>query len=139
MGRLDKRRAAVANTFLAGNLTADPEHRSSEGAKPSVAFTVAVNRRRQINGKWEDASSSFHRCVVWAEQAQRVLADLHKGDRVIVIGELRTHTYKDTEGKPHTSTVVSVEEAGRPCASSMPPWATAATPPTRRSGTTWPN
>ena len=73
-------------------------------------FTVAVNRRHQANGKWVDGATSFHRCVVWHEQAQRVLDDLHKGNRVIVVGELVTRAYKDKEGSPHTSTSMQVDE-----------------------------
>lgn len=101
----------MANVFLAGNLTRDPEPGKSNGDLYAT-FTVAVNRRHQVNGTWVDGATSFHRCVVWHDQAQRVLDDLGKGNRVIVVGELVTRAYKDKEGNPHASTSVGVDEVG---------------------------
>lgn len=84
---------------LEGNLTGDPEYGESEAGNTYARFTVAVNDRRlnETTGTWEDAGTVFHRVVAFNQQARHVGASLHKGDSVIVAGDLRFGTYVDKE------------------------------------------
>jgi len=84
---------------IEGNLTGDPEHGSSESGNEYARFTVAVNDRRlnDMTGLWEDAGTLFHRVVVFNQQSRHVADSLHKGDSVIVAGDLRFGTYTDKE------------------------------------------
>ena len=84
---------------LEGNLTGDPEHGGSDNGTEYARFTVAVNDRRlnETTGTWEDAGTVFHRVVVFNQQARNVADSLHKGDSVIVAGDLRFGTYTDKE------------------------------------------
>ena len=84
---------------LEGNLTSDPEHGGSDNGTEYARFTVAVNDRRlnETTGTWEDAGTVFHRVVVFNQQARNVADSLHKGDAVIVAGDLRFGTYTDKE------------------------------------------
>jgi single-strand DNA-binding protein len=84
---------------LEGNLTGDPEHGATDSGTDWARFTVAVNDRRlnQHTGLWEDAGTVFHRVVVFNQQAAHVAASLHKGDNVLVAGDLRFGTYIDKE------------------------------------------
>jgi single-strand DNA-binding protein len=84
---------------IEGNLTADPEHGTSENQVEYARFSVAVNDRRlnDDTGKWEDASTVFHRVVVFGEQAQHVVDSLHEGNRVLVSGDLRFGTFTDKD------------------------------------------
>jgi single-strand DNA-binding protein len=84
---------------LEGNLTSDPEHGGSDNGTEYARFTVAVNDRRlnETTGTWEDAGTVFHRVVVFNQQARNVADSLHKGDSVIVSGDLRFGTYTDKE------------------------------------------
>lgn len=83
---------------IEGNLTGDPEHGTSDNGNEYARFSVAVNDRRlnDTTGRWEDAGSVFHRVVVFNQQARHVADSLHKGDAVLVAGDLRFGTYTDT-------------------------------------------
>lgn len=84
---------------LEGNLTGDPEHGTGESGNEYARFTVAVNDRRlnETTGRWEDAGTVFHRVVVFSQQARHVADSLHKGDSVLLAGDLRFGTYVDKE------------------------------------------
>lgn len=96
---------------IEGNLTGDPEHGAGETGNEYARFTVAVNDRRlnETTNTWEDAGTVFHRVVVFNQQSQNVAQSLHKGDSVIVAGDLRfgTYTDKDTGQSRETRDIVA--------------------------------
>ena len=69
---------------IEGNLTADPEHGTSDDGTEYARFSVAVNDRRlnEQTGQWEDGDTVFHRVVAFNEQSRHIVDSLHKGDRV---------------------------------------------------------
>ncbi|GGU53186.1 single-stranded DNA-binding protein [Streptomyces violascens] len=82
---------------IVGNLTDDPELRFTPSGAAVAKFSVAVNRRqfdRQAN-EWKEAGTDFHRVSVWRDLAEHVAGTLTKGMRVIVVGELRQHSWTD--------------------------------------------
>lgn len=89
---------------LEGNLTADPEHGTSQAGTDWARFQVAVNGRRQDpeTGEWQDADTVFHRVSVFNAQARNVVASLQKGDSVVVVGEMQFKSYEH-EGKQRES------------------------------------
>jgi single-strand DNA-binding protein len=84
---------------LEGNLTADPEHDTSEKGVEYARFSIAVNDRRlnEDTGRWEDTGTVFHRVVAFGDQARHVVDSLHKGDAVLVSGDLRFGNYTDKD------------------------------------------
>ncbi|HXP14951.1 MAG TPA: single-stranded DNA-binding protein [Actinomycetes bacterium] len=66
---------------FAGNLTHDPEVRSTDGGIARVMFRVAVSGRRE-------QEASFFTVVVWRDQAEHAAESLAKGSRVVVVGRL---------------------------------------------------
>ena len=84
---------------IEGNLTADPEHETSGKGTDYARFSLAVNDRRlnEETQKWEDAGTVYHRVVVFEPQARNVVDSLHKGDAVLVSGELRFGSYTDKD------------------------------------------
>ena len=96
---------------LEGNLTGDPEHGASESGNEYARFTIAVNDRRlnEATGRWEDAGAVFHRVVVFNQQARHVAESLHKGDSVLLAGDLRfgTYTDKDTGNSRETRDIIA--------------------------------
>lgn len=84
---------------IEGNLTGDPEHGAGESGNEYARFTVAVNDRRlnETTNRWEDAGTVFHRVVAFNQQSGHITESLHKGDSVIVTGDLRFGTYTDKE------------------------------------------
>jgi single-strand DNA-binding protein len=92
-------------TFV-GNLTGDPQTRSTGEGVHVTAMRVAVNRRHQnADGSWANATPTFHAVEAWGSLAVNAAASLRRGDRVVVVGRMTSHTYvKDGA----TRTVVKV-------------------------------
>ena len=68
---------------IIGNLTADPELRTTPEGKNVCNFTVAVNRRRaNADGERE---ADFFRVSVWNERADLCAKYLQKGNAIVVI------------------------------------------------------
>jgi single-strand DNA-binding protein len=63
---------------FAGNLTDDPEVRSTEGGIARAVFRVAVSGRRE-------QEPSFFTVVVWRDQAEHAAKSSSKGSRVVVV------------------------------------------------------
>lgn len=85
---------------------------ATERGIPFATFTLAVTpRMRNASGQWSDAATSFLRCVVWRDQAQRVAESVHKGDRVLVVGTLRSRSYA-SGGDVRYITEINVDEVG---------------------------
>ena len=100
------------NITITGNLTADPELRSTPSGAAVAQFTVAVTRRVKKGDTWEDGPSSFYRCSIWRQAAENVAESLSKGDRVIVAGEMRQREYEDKQGEKRSVWELEAEEVG---------------------------
>ncbi len=80
----------VNQVAITGNLTRDPEVRSTAGGLAVMAFSVAVNERvkNQQTGEWEDRPN-FIDCKMFGTRAESVSRYLSKGSKVAVSGRLR--------------------------------------------------
>ena len=94
---------------LVGNLTRDPELRYTTGGRGVASFGLAVSRRFQRNGEWEEETSFFN-VVAWGDLGENVSASLQKGNRAIVTGDMRQRSYDDREG--NTKSVVELNATG---------------------------
>ena len=73
---------------IVGNLTADPELRTTGTGTQVCGFTIASTPRvwnRQAN-QYEDGQSLFMRCSAWRDLAGHCAQSLSKGMRVIATG-----------------------------------------------------
>lgn len=99
---------------IIGNLTGDPELRST-GSGASVAnFTIASTPRtfnRQSN-EWEDGQALFIRCSAWRDMAEHCAGSLSKGMRVIAHGSLSQRSYQANDGTQRTVVEMTVDEIG---------------------------
>lgn len=80
--------------IIIGNLTNDPEHRTTASGKEVTTFTVAVNRR----GK-DAKDADFFRVSVWGEMGNTCAKYLAKGRKVGVSGSVSVSAYKDRNGE----------------------------------------
>jgi len=96
---------------LSGNLTKDPELRYTTSGRGVAAAGIAVNRRFQRNGEWEEEVSFFN-CVFWGDLGEHVAASMRKGDRIIATGRLEQRSYETREGEKRHVTEVVVDDAG---------------------------
>ena len=78
-----------------GNLTKEPELRSTPDGTQLCNFTVAVNR----NIKGQD-TADFVRVTAWRNLAETCGRYLHKGRKVAVTGSVTANAYTGNDGKP---------------------------------------
>lgn len=96
---------------LVGNCTKDPELRYTTGGRGVASFGLAVNRRWQQNGEWQEAVSFFN-VVAWGDLGENAAASLTKGARTFVTGRLEQRTYEDKEGVTRSVTEVIADDLG---------------------------
>ena len=93
---------------LIGNLTANPELRSTPSGVSVCTFTIAVNRRfANADG---DRQTDFFRVNAWRGLADTCARYLENGKKVAVIGELQARTYIEKDGTTRMSLDVSADE-----------------------------
>lgn len=96
---------------LVGNLTRDPELRYTAGGRAIASFGIAVNRRFQSNGEWQEQVSYFN-VTAWGDLGENAAASLSKGSRAIVFGRLEQRDFENREGEKKTVVEVVAEEVG---------------------------
>ena len=95
-------------TILMGNMTRDPELRTTSNQVPVASFTLAVERNfKDANG---NLVVDFINCVAWRNQAEFVTKYFQKGVRMVLVGSLQTRTYDDKDGNKRTATEVVADE-----------------------------
>jgi single-strand DNA-binding protein len=102
-----------ATITVIGNLTADPELRTTGSNKSVVNFALAYTPRKPDGS---DGNTSFYQFTAWEYLADNFAASFKKGDRLIVIGRVSQDkwTDKDTE-KTMSRLVITAEEIGGTC------------------------
>lgn len=98
-------------TVLVGNLTDDPTLRYTDNGTAVVNFRLAVTSRvKDENGGWRNGETTFVPVTVWRDMADNVADSLHKGDRAVVTGRLRTRTWTTEAGEQRSITELTAEE-----------------------------
>lgn len=84
---------------ITGNLTRDPELRSTPGGTSVCKLRVAVNSRRKDGqtGNWVDKPNYFD-VTVWGAQGENCANYLAKGRPVAVEGRLDWREWEDKDG-----------------------------------------
>ena len=96
---------------LVGNLTRDPEIRFTATGRAVASFGIAVGRRYQVNGEWQEQTSYFN-VTAWGQLGENAAATLAKGARVVVTGRLEQREYTSREGEKRTAIDVIADELG---------------------------
>ncbi len=101
---------SINRVVISGNLTRDPELRSTAGGMSVLGFSVAVNDRRknQSTGEWEDYPN-FIDCTMFGARAQSLHQYLTKGAKVSVEGKLRWSQW-ERDGQKRSKIEVIVDE-----------------------------
>jgi single-strand DNA-binding protein len=93
----------INRVILTGNLTRDPELRSTQGGTSVCSLRVACNtRRRGPSGDWEDKPNFFD-VTVWGAQGENCSRFLSKGRPVAIDGRLEWREWEDREGNKRQS------------------------------------
>ena len=94
---------------LIGNLTHDPEVRSTPNGVTVCSFTIAVNRRF-ASGSGGERPTDFFRINAWRQLGETCARYLAKGRKVAVVGELQARTYDGKDGTVRMSLDVQADE-----------------------------
>lgn len=92
-----------------GNVTKDPEMRTTTNGLSVLTIGVATNER------WKDKATNelkerteFHNVVLWGDLAKEVHQSIKKGQRVFVAGRVQTRSWEtQTKQKRYTTEIVA--------------------------------
>ena len=95
--------------YLIGNLTRDPEMRSTNTGIPVCNFSIAVNRRFK-NAQTGQQETDFFNIVAWRQLAELCSRYLVKGRKVAVFGSIQTRSYEAQDGSKRTAFDIVADE-----------------------------
>lgn len=84
-----------SKAIIAGNLTRDPELRTTTGGRNVCSFTVAVNRTYRDASGGQREEVAYIDCNAWAALGETINKYARKGSGVLVSGRLRQDTWED--------------------------------------------
>lgn len=94
--------------FLIGNLTKDPESRTTQSGVSLCNFTIAVNRRMGASAGQPEAE--FVRVTAWRQLGEICLRYLSKGKKVAVLGSVTAGAYIDNDGKARANLLLTADD-----------------------------
>jgi single-strand DNA-binding protein len=93
----------INRVVITGNLTRDPELRSTGGGTSVCSLRIASNSRtKDASGNWVDKPNYFD-VTVWGAQGENVAQYLSKGRPVAVDGRLNWREWQDQQGNKRQS------------------------------------
>ena len=92
--------------LLIGNAGRDAELRYTSTGRAVAGFSIAVNRRYQVDGEWRDDTEWFN-VSSWGQQAESVANSVRRGSRVFVEGRLSTREWTNQAGLTRTNLEVN--------------------------------
>lgn len=102
---------AFNKVILMGNLTADPEVRTTPSGQSVTSFSLAVNRTFRGSDGNRREETSFINCTAWGNTGETIAKYVGKGRQLLVSGRLQQRSWEDKEtGKRRSAIDVIVEE-----------------------------
>lgn len=96
--------------FLIGNLTKDPELKTTPSGVSVLRVGIATNKKwKNDNGELVE-KAEFHNVVMWRGLAETFAKYMTKGSKVSIVGELQTRKWEDKEGITKYSTEIIANE-----------------------------
>ncbi len=95
----------INRVVMTGNLTADPELRTTAGGTSVCSLRIACNTRRKDNstGEWVDKPNYFN-ITVWGAQGENAARYLSKGRPVAIDGRLEWREWEAQDGTKRQAT-----------------------------------
>lgn len=94
--------------YLIGNLTRDPETRTTQNGLTVCSFTLAVNRRMKKQDGTQE--TDFINVTAWRQLGELCAKYLSKGKKAAVSGSLQTRTYEAKDGSKRSAFEIVAEE-----------------------------
>lgn len=99
-----------SKAIITGNLTRDPELRTTPNGASVCSFTVAVNRVYRDSSGNQQESVSFIDCSAWGKLGEMIGQYAKKGAGVLVSGRLDQRSWEDKNSGQKRSRVEIVVE-----------------------------
>jgi single-strand DNA-binding protein len=94
---------------ISGNLTRDPELRTTSSGTIVCSLSIAVAGREKVNGEWKDRAD-FLDVTVFGNDAERAGEWLHKGSHVEVSGRIRQDRWETNDGSKRSAVKIIANE-----------------------------
>lgn len=99
-----------SKAIITGNLTRDPELRTTPNGASVCSFSVAVNRvYKDANGEQKE-DVSYIDCSAWGRLAEMINQYAKKGSGVLVSGRLDQRSFEGKDGTKRSRTEIVVED-----------------------------
>jgi len=95
--------------MIIGNITRDPESRSTPEGVTVTSFSVATNMRWTDKSGQKQDRAEFHNIVAWRKLAEICAQYLKKGSKVYIEGRIQTRNWTDQQGQKHWRTEIVAE------------------------------
>lgn len=84
--------------IIVGNVTQDPQLKTTPAGQNVCTFSVATNRIWTDQNNQRQQKTEFHNIVMWRKLAETASKYLKKGSLVLVEGRLQTRSWQDQNG-----------------------------------------
>lgn len=101
---------ALNTAQIIGNLTRDPELKSTQNGQSVCTVGVATNRRWTDSTGQKHEEPEYHNIVCWGKLAEICSQYLKRGTKVYFSGRLKTRTWEDDAGTKHYRTEIVAED-----------------------------
>ncbi len=95
--------------ILMGNLTRDPEVRTTPSGQSVTSFGLAINRTWKGADGNQQESVSYIDCVAWGKTGEIIAQYVQKGRPLLVSGRLEQRSW-EKDGQKHSKVEVVVED-----------------------------
>src|SRR3989338_2157505 len=101
--------SGLNQAFVIGNVTRDPEMRTTPSGQHVLTLGIATNDRWKERNTGESRErTEFHNVVVWGTLAEQVQAVMKKGQRVYATGRVQTRSFETQAGvKRYTTEIIA--------------------------------
>ena len=99
-----------SKAIITGNLTRDPELRSTGSGNSVCSFSVAVNRTYRSSDGENKEDVSYIDCSAWGRLGEMIAQYAKKGSGVLVSGRLNQRSWEDKTGNKRSSVEIVVED-----------------------------
>jgi len=109
---------SLNKVMIIGNVTRDPEVRTTPNGQNVTSFSVATNLVWTDQSGQKQKKAEFHNIVAWRKLAEICAQYLHKGSKVYLEGRLQTRDWVAQDGAKRYRTEIVLENMemldGRP-------------------------
>lgn len=100
-----------SKAIIAGNLTRDPETRSTTSGASVTSFSVAVNRTYRGSDGSNKEDVAYIDCVAWGKTGETIAQYLKKGSGILLSGRISQTSWEDKQsGQKRSRLEIVVEE-----------------------------